>query len=208
VCCGRRSERRCGEREGKLNEGDLASLEALNQRPKEIVEDKARGRPVRVKGRLDRGKRENHGKRALCDPTLYLWPAAAGYIAQLWGGATEQELEEIQRIYFSQRGSRTRQAQLEQAVRRGVARFESRWATQVKSMIRVEPQTAVGEPCLQVIDYMNWAVYRAFVKGEMRYYHSVEDKVSLLVDLYDVSRYPRNWYTRENPFDIEKASPL
>jgi hypothetical protein len=75
-------------------------------------------------------------------------------------------------------------------------------------MIRVEPQTAVGEPCLQVIDYMNWAVYRAFVRGEMRYYHSVEDKVSLLVDLYDVSRYPRNWYTRENPFDIEKASPL
>jgi hypothetical protein len=112
------------------------------------------------------------------------------------------------RIYFAQRGSRTRQAQLEQAVRRGVAKFESRWAAQVKTAVHVEPQTAVGEPCLQVIDYMNWAVYRAFVKREMRYYRFVEDKVSLLVDLYDVSKYPRNWYSRDNPFDIEKASPL
>ena len=86
--------------------------------------------------------------------------------------------------------------------------FESRWATQVGSVIHVEPQTAVGEPCLQVIDYLNWAVYRAFVKREMRYYRSIEDKVSLLLDLYDADRYPKNWYNRDNPFDIEKASPL
>jgi len=112
------------------------------------------------------------------------------------------------RIFFAQRGSRTRQAQLEQAIRRGVAQFESRWATKVETTIRVEPQTAVGEPCLQVIDYLNWAVHRAFVKREMRYYRFVEDKVSLLVDLYDVPKYPKNWYNRENPFDIEKASPL
>jgi hypothetical protein len=66
----------------------------------------------------------------------------------------------------------------------------------------------VGEPCLQVIDYMNWAVYRAFVRNEMRYYKFVEDKVSLLVDLYDKGKYPRNWYNRGNPFDMKKASPL
>ncbi|MGI5837541.1 MAG: type ISP restriction/modification enzyme [Chloroflexota bacterium] len=76
------------------------------------------------------------------------------------------------------------------------------------SNVSVQPQTAVGEPCLQVIDYMNWAVQRAFVKREMRYYRFVEDKVSLLVDRYDVNNYPRNWYHRDNPFDIIKASPL
>jgi len=112
------------------------------------------------------------------------------------------------RIYFSQRGSRTRQANLEQAIRRGVGEFEERWHTKVETEIRVDPQTGVGEPCLQVIDYMNWAVYRAFVKREMQYYRFVEDKVSLLVDLYDIARYPKNWYNRDNPFDIEKASPL
>jgi len=112
------------------------------------------------------------------------------------------------RIYFSQCGSRIRQAPLEQAIRRGVAKFEAHWNTKVETEIQITPQTAVGEPCLQVVDYMNWAVYRAFVKREMRYYRFVEDKVSLVVDRYDSTKYPKNWYSRDNPFDIEKASPL
>jgi hypothetical protein len=52
------------------------------------------------------------------------------------------------------------------------------------------------------------AVYYAFVKREMRYYRFVEDKVSLLVDRYDHAGYPKNWYSRSDPFDMEKASPL
>lgn len=111
-------------------------------------------------------------------------------------------------IYFSRRGSRTRQARLQEAIQRGVRRFEERWGKRVESSITIESQTSVGEPCLQVIDYMNWAVYRAFVKREMRYFDHVADKVSLLVDLYDSDVYPHNWYNRRNPFDIEKASPL
>ncbi len=78
----------------------------------------------------------------------------------------------------------------------------------METEIHVEPQTAVGEPCLQVVDYMNWAVYRAFVKGEMRYFRFVGDKVSLLVDRYDTARYPKHWYHHDNPFDIEKSQPL
>jgi hypothetical protein len=42
----------------------------------------------------------------------------------------------------------------------------------------------------------------------MRYYRFVEEKVSLLVDLYDVAHYPNNWYHHRNPFEIEKTSPL
>lgn len=112
------------------------------------------------------------------------------------------------RIYFSKRGSRDRQAPLEAAILAGIQRFETKWQTQVTTRVSVSAQTPVGEPCLQVIDYLNWAVYRAFVKREMRYYHFVEEKVSLLIDLYDVNRYPHNWYTRRNPFDVEKISPL
>jgi hypothetical protein len=111
-------------------------------------------------------------------------------------------------IYFSQRGNRQRQAHLETAIQQGVARFEAQWSTKVETQFRVDPQTSVGEPCLQVIDYINWAVYRSFVKREMRYFHYIEDKVSLLVDLYDGDRYPGNWYNRSNPFDIAKTSPL
>lgn len=72
----------------------------------------------------------------------------------------------------------------------------------------MQAQTPSGEPCLSVIDYMNWAVYRAFVRREMRYFQVVQDKVSLLVDLYDRAHYPKNWYNRKNPFDATKITPL
>jgi len=112
-------------------------------------------------------------------------------------------------VYFSQRGSKTRQANLEQAILNGIDSFENRWGKKVDTEINVTPQTPVGEPCLQVIDYMNWAVYRAFVRGEMRYFDFIADKVSLLVDLYDLDNYPNNWYSRDkNPFDVKKISPL
>ena len=65
-----------------------------------------------------------------------------------------------------------------------------------------------GEPCLSVIDCLNWAVYRAFTRGEMRYYPQIEAKVSLLVDLCDTDRYPKNWYNKRNPFDVNKITPL
>ena len=111
-------------------------------------------------------------------------------------------------IYFAKRGSRNRQIPLSQAIRHGVRRFEERWGTQVTSEIHIQAQTPVGEPCLSVIDYMNWAVYRAFTRGEMRYFDVVADKVSLVVDLYDTEKYPQNWYSRKNPFHINKITPL
>ncbi len=111
-------------------------------------------------------------------------------------------------IYFAKRGSRDRQAPLSWAIQRGIERFEKQWGAQVTTTFDVQAQTPQGEPCLSVIDYMNWAIYRAFTRGEMRYYRAVEEKVSLLVDLYDNKRYPDNWYTRRNPFDINKITPL
>lgn len=111
-------------------------------------------------------------------------------------------------IYISQRGTRLRQEKLEKAVSVGISNFENRWKQKITTRNQIFPHTAVGEPCLQVVDYMNWAVYRAFVKREMRYFRFVQDKVSLLVDRYDTEKYPRNWYSRNNPFDIEKTSPL
>lgn len=36
----------------------------------------------------------------------------------------------------------------------------------------------------------------------------VADKVSLLVDIYDVEKYPNNWYNRKSPFHVNKITPL
>lgn len=111
-------------------------------------------------------------------------------------------------IYFAKRGSRDRQAPLLAAIKRGVHAFENKVGKSVTTNFEVLAHRPRGEPCLSIIDYLNWAVYRAFTKREMRYFRAIEDKVSLLVDWYDHANYPNNWYSRRNPFDIEKTTPL
>ncbi len=54
---------------------------------------------------------------------------------------------------------------------------------------------------------MNWAVYRAFVKRERRYYAHVAAKVSLLVDLYDNAGYPPQRVQPPKPFWHRKDQP-
>lgn len=119
-------------------------------------------------------------------------------VAQLFKNALHRYQDN--RIYFAKRGSRSRQAPLQQAIQRGVQEFENTWKTKVTTRISVQAQVPSDEPCLSVTDYMNWAVHRAFTRGEMRYYRVVESKVSLLVDLYDRAKYPKNWYNRKNSF--------
>ncbi|MFO7631359.1 MAG: DUF3800 domain-containing protein [Caldilinea sp.] len=127
-------------------------------------------------------------------------------VAQLFKNALHRYQDN--RLYFAKRGSRSRQAPLQQAIQRGVQEFESTWKTKVTTRISVQAQVPSDEPCLSVVDYMNWAVYRAITRGEMRYYRVVESKVSLLVDLYDRAKYPKNWYNRKNSFDANKITPL
>lgn len=111
-------------------------------------------------------------------------------------------------IYFAKRGSRNRQQPFSDAIQRGLREFEELWNVKVNTKVFAQAHRPAGEPCLSVVDYMNWAVYRAFTTGEMRYYRTIEEKVSLLVDLYDNEQYPNNWYNRKNPFDIQKITPL
>jgi hypothetical protein len=111
-------------------------------------------------------------------------------------------------VYFAKRGSRQRQTPLAGAISRSIERFEHKWGTTVETNHTIYPQTPQGEPCLSVVDYMNWAVQRAFIRREMRYFDFIADKVSLVVDLYDNAVYPNNWYSRRNRFHIDKASPL
>jgi hypothetical protein len=111
-------------------------------------------------------------------------------------------------IVFSTRGSRERRRPLEEAIRKARTRFEERYKVKANcSTFEIEPQSPKGEPCLSVVDYMNWAVHRAYTKGEMRYYKFIEDKVSCLWDIYDFVSGKKP-YSRKNPFDIKKAAPL
>lgn len=111
-------------------------------------------------------------------------------------------------IYFSVRGSKTRQLPLEQAIKNAINSFEAKWNKKVDSKINIYPQSPSGEPCLQVVDYVNWAVQRAFIKKEMRFYSFIEQKIKYLVDIYDTAKYPKNFYSNKNKFDINKISSL
>ena len=117
-------------------------------------------------------------------------------------------ISQTNEIYFAVRGSRLRQQPLENAIEKAVKQFETKWNTKITSEIKIYPQRPSGEPCLQIADYINWAVQRAFVKGDMRFYKFIEDKVSYLVDIFDIDKYPKNFYNRRNKFDIIKISPL
>ena len=111
-------------------------------------------------------------------------------------------------IYFAVRGSKTRQIPLEQAIDKAIKVFETKWNKKINSEIKIFPQSPSGEPCLQVIDYIAWAVQRAFIKKEARFYTFIESKIKYLVDVYDTDNYPKNFYSDKNKFDINKISPL
>lgn len=63
-------------------------------------------------------------------------------------------------------------------------------------------------PEMSVVDYMIWALQRYITKGEGRFFKALQDKYSLIIDLYDFDNYEemKNYYWRGNPFDLEKAS--
>jgi len=115
---------------------------------------------------------------------------------------------DVNHIYYATRGSSTRQDLIENAIQVAQNTFSKKWGTPDAHEVIVYPQTPSGEPCLQVVDYMNWAVQRMFQKGEDRYFKFVQEKASYIVDLYDFEKYPKNYYNKANPFALNKISPL
>lgn len=112
------------------------------------------------------------------------------------------------KIYYAVRGNRLRQEPLEKAITQAQTRFEAKKNTKIETKISVQAQTPNGEPCLQVIDYVNWAIQRAYLRKETRFLSVIESKLKYLVDIYDTDKYPNNFYGKNNKFDINKISPL
>lgn len=111
-------------------------------------------------------------------------------------------------IYIATRGSKKRQAPLEQAIQASLKYTENNLNTTIASTQKILPQTPSGEVCLQIVDYCNWAIQRAFLQNDMRYYNFLKEKFGLIVDLYDYKSGWKNFYNKKNPFDIKKISPL
>ena len=112
---------------------------------------------------------------------------------------------------IAQRGKVTRNVVFEEALGKAAARFlKHRTPDQIRTRITFNVQYPRTEPLLNVADYLCWAVQRVFEKGETRYYDFIVDKVPLVVDLYDSSRYANNenYYTNRRPLSaLNKISP-
>ena len=108
-------------------------------------------------------------------------------------------------------GIPTRNTNLELALSKARERFQKRWnADEIRSSVVFNVQTPRTEQLLCVADYLCWSVQRVFERGEMRHYEFVQDKVSLVVDLYDSDKYEgsRNYYTQRRPLTAtNKLSP-
>lgn len=118
-------------------------------------------------------------------------------------------MSQLSRIYFAVRGNKIRQAPMNEAIQSAALSFERRHDTKINTMIDIYPQAMTGEPCLQVADYMLWALQRAYNKKETRYLDFVGEKISFVWDIYD-PKLPRksNRYHSRNKFAINKISPL
>lgn len=111
-------------------------------------------------------------------------------------------------IYIATRGSKKRQAPLEEAIHNAILYTEANLNYHLDSTQRILPQTPSGELCLQIVDYCNWAIQRVFTQKDMRYYNYLKEKFGLIVDLNDYKKGWKNFYTKKNPLDINKISPL
>lgn len=111
-------------------------------------------------------------------------------------------------IYFSKRDNQIKQEHFIKSIKEAILAFELKNNKKIETETEIFVQTPPVEPCLQIIDYMNWALYRAYTKNENRYLDFTKEKVSFICDIYDFEKYPNNFYSKNNVFDIKKASPL
>jgi len=123
----------------------------------------------------------------------------------------ETHKAKINNIVFSKRGNKVQQHTMRAAIEAGVERFRQKWGTDVSTQLIVGTLSSIQDFMLQVVDYANWAVQRAYEKGEMRYFNFLRGKFELVFDVFDTKKYKGggNFYDRDrNPFEIKKASPL
>jgi hypothetical protein len=113
---------------------------------------------------------------------------------------------------IAERGSSTKNSNLEIALNKAVTRYLERYPSKpVSTKVVFNIQNHHTEPLLNIADYFCWAIQRVFEKGETRYYDFLKEKISLVVDIYDTEKWERsrNYYTPKNPLTAQnKISPL
>lgn len=114
-------------------------------------------------------------------------------------------------LNIAQRKNSTSHQNLQLALNKAGARASKKHTyNDQQAVVTFNVQNNRSEPILNIADYLCWAVQRVFERGEMRHYQFIQEKISLVVDLYDEQRYEgsKNYYRRGNPLTAKnKISP-
>ncbi len=104
----------------------------------------------------------------------------------------------VSSCFIASRGKTTKNNHLQMALEKAQSRNKGR---EVTTEVLFNVQNHRAEPLLNVADYFCWSIQRVFEWGELRYYNFLKDKISLVVDLYDTSRYQNsdNYYSPKKP---------
>jgi hypothetical protein len=115
-------------------------------------------------------------------------------------------------LNLAERGNSTRHTTLTSALDKATRRFIRKYPDKkIQTSVVFNIQTPLTEPLLNIADYFCWAIQRIFERGEMRFYEFLLEKISLVIDLYDISKWEnsKNYYTPKNPLTAQnKISPL
>lgn len=104
-------------------------------------------------------------------------------------------------IDIAERGSSTKNNNLEIALSQAHERHAKTRRYKYRADIKFNVQRYSSEPVLAITDYILWTVQRVFEKGETRFYDVVKDRIPLILDLYDTTKYDnyQNYYGPKNP---------
>lgn len=110
--------------------------------------------------------------------------------------------------YFSTMGSVVRKDNMQEAIGNAIETFKNKWHTENDSKIRIIIQKNSEEPLLWAADYVLWTIQRAYEKGEFGHYNFLKEKICLVHDIFDNDKYPKNYYTPQNPLEAKKIDPV
>ena len=95
---------------------------------------------------------------------------------------------------------------LKEAINKAIQRDNQKRKTKLTIQFDCRTIPSSTTPELSIVDYMLWSLQRYILLKEARYYMALREKYNLIIDLYDYNNYGSNYYSKSNPFDLEKAS--
>ncbi len=118
--------------------------------------------------------------------------------------------DDLNQIYLSARG-KNNQLKLKQSIDSAILRDNNKRKKPVEIKYNCEIVLSKDTPELSIVDYLLWALQRYIISNDGRFYHALETKYNLIIDLYDFDRFNSKdggtYYTPDkNKFTLEKAS--